>query len=120
MSEFGDVLMGKCMDFSVRIVNLYKYLTEEKKEFVLSKQLLRSGTSIGANLAEAQSAISKNDFISKVYISLKECSESLYWLQLLHKTEFLNSGEYNSMHHDCNELKSILVSITKKMTTADG
>lgn len=116
MSEFGDALMGKCMDFSVRIVNLYKYLTEEKKEFILSKQLLRCGTSIGANLAEAQSAQSKNDFISKAYISLKESNESLYWLLLLYRTEYLNKDEYDSIRHDCNELKSILVSITKRMT----
>ena len=117
MSYFGEALMCKCMDFSIRIVKLYKYLTEEKREFVLSNQLLRSGTSIGANLAEAQSAISKNDFIAKAYISLKESNESLYWIKLLYKTEYINKEEYNSLLHDCNELKSLFVSITKKMTT---
>lgn len=116
MSEFGDKLMEKCMDFSIRTVNVYKYLTEEKKEYILSKQLLRSATGIGANLAEAQSAISKKDFIAKAYISLKEASESLYWLELLHKTDYLTKSEYEPLRKDCNELKSIFVSITKTMT----
>lgn len=117
MSEFGDKIMGKCMDFSIRIVNLYKYLTEEKKEYILSKQLLRSATSVGANLAEAQSAISKKDFVAKAYISLKEVTESLYWLELLYRTDYLKINEYESLRKDCNELKSLFVSITKTITT---
>ena len=113
MSTFGDDLMNKCMSFSVRIVELYKRLTEEQKEFVLSKQLLRSATSIGANLAEAQSAISGKDFIAKAYISLKESAESLYWIELLHRTKYLSEADYVLYKRDCEELKKLFVSITK-------
>lgn len=81
MSDSGDLIQNKCMDFAVRIVNMYKWLCSEKHEYVLSKQLLRSGTSVGANMAEAQAAISKADFLSKVYISAKECRESQYCLK---------------------------------------
>ena len=90
MSNAGDLLMEKSMSFAIRIVKLYKWLCDEQKEFVLSKQLLRCGTSIGANLSEAQSAISKPDFTSKVYISLKECMETQYWIELLYKTDYLD------------------------------
>ena len=82
-----NVIEIKSFDFAVRIVNLYKYLTNEKKEFVLSKQLLRSGTSIGANISEAQQAQSRADFLSKLEIALKEASETKYWLRLLYATE---------------------------------
>ena len=81
--EAENTARYKSKRFAVRIVRLYQYLCEEKREFVLSKQILRSGTSIGANLAEAECAISKKDFLSKIYIALKECSETLYWLELL-------------------------------------
>lgn len=101
------------MDFSIDIVNLYKYLCETKKEYVLSKQLLRSGTSIGANLVEAQSGISKRDFIAKVYISLKETAETEYWLELLYKTDFLTIDEYQSVNDKCKELCKLFNSITK-------
>ena len=101
------------MSFSIRIVKLYSYLKDEKKEYVLSKQMLRSGTSIGANLSEAQCAISKKDFLAKVYISLKESSETLYWITLLHKTNYLTEEEFNSIYKDCEELKKLLMSITK-------
>lgn len=110
MSE--NIVYDKSLDFSVRIVNLYKYLTTEKKEFVLSKQLLRSGTSIGANIAEADSSISKADFVAKIYISLKECSESKYWLKLLYKTEYIDEPQYKSLINDCSEIYRILASIT--------
>jgi four helix bundle protein len=113
MSEYGDFLMEKAMSFSIRIVKLYTYLKDEKKEYVLSKQMLRSGTSIGANLSEAQCAISKKDFLAKVYISLKESSETLYWITLLHKTNYLTEEEFNSIYKDCEELKKLLISITK-------
>ena len=113
MSEYGDFLMDKAMAFSIRIVKLYSYLKDEKKEYVLSKQMLRSGTSIGANLSEAQCAISKKDFLAKVYISLKESSETLYWITLLHKTNYLTQEEFNSIYKDCEELKKLLMSITK-------
>ena len=101
--------------FAVRIVNLYKYLRDEKKEFILSKQVLRSGTSIGANLAESECAISKKDFVSKVYLALKECMETLYWLELLFNTEYLSEQEYKSISNDCEELRKMLSSTTKTM-----
>ncbi len=110
-----NIALEKSMDFAVRIVNLYKYLCNEKSEYVLSKQLLRSGTSIGANLAESETAVSRNDFINKVYIALKECNESLYWLELLHRTEYLTDAEYDSIHADCLEIKKILSSTTKTL-----
>ena len=103
----------KSFQFAVRIVNLYKYLRKEKKEFVLSKQLLRSGTSIGANVAEAQQAQSRADFISKLSISLKEAAETNYWLRLLHATDYLDDAEFRSVHNDCRELERILTSILK-------
>ena len=86
--ELEHTVKYKSKRFAVRIVNLYKYLCNEKKEFVLSKQILRSGTSIGANIAESECAISRRDFLAKVYIALKECAETLYWLDLLYETEF--------------------------------
>ena len=109
MSSAKDLLMTKSMDFAVRIVNLYKWLCNEKKEFVLSKQLLRSGTSIGANLSEAQSAISKADFAAKVYISLKESKETLYWIELLYRTKYLDEKLYLSIYKDANEMVSLLL-----------
>ena len=82
MSDFGSLMEEKCMNLAIRIVNLCTFLNKEKKEFKIADQLFRSATSIGANFAEAQCAISRNDFIAKVYISLKECNESLFWLKL--------------------------------------
>ena len=108
-----NVILDKSMDFSVRIVRLYKYLRYEKDEYILSKQLLRCGTSIGANATEANEAISKYDFLNKMYITLKECSETLYWIELLHRTDYLSDKQYQSMTTDCRELKKILSSITK-------
>ncbi len=113
MENFGRFLRDKCMDFAIEIVNLYKYLCETKKEYVLSKQLLRSGTSIGANLVEAQSGISKRDFIAKIYISLKETAETEYWLELLYKTDYLSLDEYQSVNDKCKELCKLFNSITK-------
>ena len=113
MDNFGQFLRDKCMDFAIDIVNLYKYLCESKKEYVLSKQLLRSGTSIGANLVEAQSGISKKDFIAKIYISLKETAETEYWLELLYKTDYLTIDEYLSVNDKCKELCKLFNSITK-------
>jgi len=103
----------KSFQFAIRIVNLYKYLRKEKTEFVLSKQLLRSGTSIGANVAEAQQAQSRADFISKLNIALKEAAETNYWLRLLQATDFLSDAEFQSVHNDCRELEKILTSILK-------
>ena len=109
----NNIVEEKSFEFSVRIVNLYKYLTANKQEFVMSKQLLRSGTSIGANICEAQQAQSQMDFLSKMSISLKESYESDYWLRLLHKTEYINNDEYQSIVSDCRSLTKLLVSIIK-------
>ena len=105
----------KSKNFAVRIVNLYRYLCEEKKEFVLAKQMLRSGTSIGANLAEAEYAISDRDFLSKVYIALKESAETVFWLDLLFQTEYLTEMEYNSINEEALELLKMLKSTTKTL-----
>lgn len=113
MSDFGKLMQEKCMNFSIRVVNLCRFLNEEKHEYNMANQLFRSGTSIGANYSESQSAISKRDFISKVYISSKECSESLYWLELLFRTKYITEQQYNSINADCLELKKMLTSITK-------
>ena len=113
-----NVILDKSFDFAVRIVNLYKLLTAEKKEFVLSKQLVRSGTSIGANVSEAVRAQSTADFVAKLSTALKEANETDYWLRLLYKTEYLTAKEYDSINNDVNEIVSILVSILK--TTKGG
>ena len=106
----------KSKRFAIRIVHLYQYLSQEKKEYVMSKQLLKSGTSIGANIAESECAISKKDFLSKIYIALKECSETLYWLDLLHETSYLTPEEYHSIQYDCEELRKMLSSTTKTIS----
>jgi len=108
-----NIVKEKSEKFAIRIVNLYKYLSESKKENILSKQILRSGTSIGANLAEAECAISKNDFVSKVYIALKESSETQYWLRLLKNTNYITETEFDSLFADCNEITKILVKTIK-------
>lgn len=112
MSE--NVLLDKSKAFALRIIKMYKYLTEEKKEFILSKQILRSGTSIGANAREASRGQSKADFYAKLYISLKEADETQYWLELLYESDYLPETEYNTIYGECEELIRILVSITKK------
>ena len=109
----NNVVLEKSFAFSVRIVRLDKYLTTKKKEYILSKQLLRSGTSIGANVTEAQRAQSKADFKSKMSIALKEAYETDYWLKLYYKTEYLNTREYNSISTDNEELISLLIAICK-------
>ena len=108
----------KSLDFAKRMVLVYQYLCNEKREYVLSKQLLRSGTSIGANIAESQYASSRKDFLNKLYIALKECSETLYWLELLTSCDYLTGSEYQSLHQDCTELLKLLSAITK--STRDG
>ena len=108
-----NVVVEKSKAFAVRIIQLYKYMYENKKEFVMSKQILRSGTSIGANIAEAECAFSKKDVLAKMYIVFKECSETKYWLELLYKTEYLSKDQYNSIDSDCTELLKLLSSITK-------
>lgn len=108
-----NIVKDKSEKFAIRIVNLYKYLSESKKEKILSKQILRSGTSIGANLAEAECAISKNDFLAKIYIAFKESSETQYWLKLLKNTDYITNQEFDSLFADCNEITKILVKTIK-------
>jgi four helix bundle protein len=108
-----NVVKTKSFLFAVRVVKLYKFLTEEKKEFTISKQLLRSGTSIGANVREAEHAESKADFIHKLSISLKEANETEYWLDLLNETNYLKSSEYISIQNDIKEILKLLTSIIK-------
>ena len=108
-----NVLVKKSFKFAVRVVKLYKYLCNDKKEYILSKQLLRSGTSIGANINEAQDAQSKADFISKLSISLKEARESKYWIKLLKETDYLSDKEADNILEDLIEVIKLLVSIIK-------
>ena len=108
-----NVIKRKSLAFAKRIVKLYKYLCDEKKEYVLSKQLLRSGTSIGANVQEAECGISKKDFLAKMYIAFKECNETKYWLELLYLSEYFAKEEYDSLNNDAEELYKLLSSITK-------
>ncbi len=110
-----SVAKQKSMAFAKRIVKLYQYLTVEKKEFIMSKQLLRCGTSIGANIAEAVYGSSRKDFTAKLYIALKECAETLYWLELLHECEYITTSMYTSLQADCEELRKILSSSTKTL-----
>jgi four helix bundle protein len=99
--------------FAIRIVRLYQYLCNDKKEYVMSKQLLRSGTSIGANVSEAERAQSPADFYSKMSISLKEASETYYWLRLLNATDYLSNNAFYSMEADIKELIALLTTICK-------
>ena len=97
--------------FAIRIIRLYKYLVAEKQEYILSKQILRSGTSIGANVRESVNAQSTMDFISKLSIALKEANETEYWLELLHETDYLNDSQYQSIYADCRIILSTLTKI---------
>jgi len=108
-----NVIRDKSFDFSVRIVNLYKLLTGERKEYVLSKQLLRSATSIGANIEEGVAAFSKKEFVVKLQISYKEAFEAYYWIKLLYKTEFINEAEFKSLEKDVEEIIKLLTTILK-------
>jgi len=99
--------------FALRIVKAYKYLTNQKDEYVLSKQMLRSGTSIGAMMREAKFAQSRADFVNKASIALKEANETLYWIELLHDSEYIDDLSFNSLHQEADEITSILASIVK-------
>ena len=99
--------------FAIRIVNMYKYLKEEKGEYIMSKQVFRSGTSIGANAHEGRNAQSKADFTNKMNIALKEATETGYWLDLLHETKYLNDETFNSIINDCNRIIAVLTKIVK-------
>ena len=108
-------VQDKSFRFAVRIVKLCKILRNERQEYVLSKQLLQSGTSIGANISEAQQAQSRPDFLSKLSISLKETSETIYWLRLLEATDYLTKAEFDSIITDCVEIEKILTSSIKSL-----
>ena len=106
-----NIIAEKSFSFAIRIVKLYHYLSKKEQEYVLTRQLLRAGTSIGANIAEAQQAQSRADFISKLSIALKEASETNYWLRLLAATNYLSQKGANSMLADCRELEKLLTAI---------
>ena len=108
-----SILKNKSKAFALRVIRLYKYLCEEKKEYILSKQLLRSGTSIGANISEAFYGQSEADFVSKLSIAQKETGETMYWLELLHESEYLKRNEYDSIYSDAEELIRLLTSSIK-------
>lgn len=108
-----NIIIDKSFNFSVRIINLYKYLCYNKNEYILSKQILKSGTSIGANIEEAHGGVSKADFSSKISIAYKESRETSYWLRLLNKTGFISQKMFNSIYNDCEELSKILYTIIK-------
>jgi len=111
-----NVVLIKSKAFAIRTVRLYQYLTQKEnpqREFVLSQQILRSGTSIGANVRESRRAQSTNDFINKLYISLKEADETMYWLELLHETQYLTDEMFDSLNSDCEEMVKLLTSIIK-------
>ena len=109
-----NIIETKSFDFAIRIVKLYKHLSEDKGERILSKQVLRSGTSIGANVSEAQRGQTKPDFNAKMNVALKEANETYYWLRLLHSTDYLSDKEFESIEKDIREIIAILVSICKK------
>ena len=110
-----SVVYSKAKSFAVRIVKLGRYLNEDMKEYILSRQIVRSGTSIGANIAEAMCGCSEKDFLNKAYISFKECGETIYWLELLKEGEYISRDQFDSLHADAIELHKMLSSITKTL-----
>lgn len=110
-----SILKNKSKTFALKIIKMYNYLRDEKKEYVISKQVLRSGTSIGANIAEAFYAQSEADFIAKLYISRKEAGKTLYWIDLLKESSYINDDEATSISIDCDELLKLLTSSIKTM-----
>lgn len=108
-----NIILDKSKAFALRIIKLYQYLRNEKKETVMSKQLLRSGTSIGANTREAMRGQTKPDFYAKLNIALKEADETSYWLELLFESDFIDKKQFDGIYSDCEEIISLLVSITK-------
>lgn len=113
MAGKNNLLSEKSMDFAVRCVNLYKYLSQEKDEYIISKQLYRSGTSVGANIRESRNAQSTPDFINKLNIALKEADETQFWIELLYRTHYINESEYSSINNDIDEIISILTTSIK-------
>lgn len=108
-----NVIQSKSYQFSIRIVNVYKYLSSEKKDFVISKQILRSGTSIGANVEEAIGGQSRKDFLSKMSIAYKESRETSYWLRILKDTDYLKEKQFESLYFDLEEIQKLLTRIIK-------
>ena len=108
-----NIIVVKSKAFAIKIVKLSKFLNDSKKEFVLSKQIIKSGTSIGANVKEAIRGQSKADFYAKMNIALKEASETEYWLEILNETDYIDNKLFESLYSDCQELIKILISITK-------
>ena len=111
----ANAIQEKSRDFAIRVIGCYRYLVEQKREYVMSKQLLRSGTSIGANTRESRNAQSRMDFLNK----LKEADETAYWLDLLHATDFIDDKQYESIDTDCSELIKLLTSIIKSLKVTD-
>lgn len=111
----ANVIQDKTKAFAIKIVRCYQFLTEQKHEYVMSKQLLRCGTSIGANTRESKNAQSRMDFLSKLNIALKEADETDYWLDLLHECNYLDDQQYEPLAYDIQEIIRILVSIIKKL-----
>ena len=115
-----NITQQKSYSFAIRIVNAYKYLTNEQKEFILSKQLLRSGTAIGALVREGVHAQSRPDFLNKMNVALKEAYETEYWISLLHDTGYISQEMYQSIHEDSVELVKLLTSIVKTLKDSLG
>ena len=108
-----NAVREKSLAFAVRIVKLSRYIQEKFAEYILSKQLCRSGTSVGANIREALMAVSAADFLAKMHVALKEIYETEYWIELLYRTNYISDNEFQSIFNDCNELTKLLTSITK-------
>ena len=114
-----NIVLQKSKDFAIRIIKLYNYLQDNKNEYVLSKQVVRSGTSIGANIREAVRGFSRADFSYKMNIALKESNETEYWLELLHETGYIKENEFQSLYNDCCELSKLLTAIVKSSRSFD-
>lgn len=118
MSQSNSILKDKSFAFAIEVVKAYQLLVEEQREFIMSKQLLRSGTSVGANIREAKNAESLNDFIHKLGISQKECDETIYWLELLKETDYLNNDEFDNLSDQANQIlkmiRSTILTIKQK------
>lgn len=110
----NNVIADKSKQLALRIIKLHKYLVNEKNEYIMSKQILRSGTSIGANIREGLRGYSSSDFYFKFNLALKEAEETLYWLELLYESHYIEKQHFDSIYNDCNEIVRLLVSITKK------
>jgi four helix bundle protein len=113
MKKEDNLILVKSKDFALRIIKLYQFLTDEKKEFILSKQVLRSGTSIGANVRESINAQSKADFVNKLNIALKEANETEYWIELLHESGYINDMQFDSIYKDIGLLIGTFIKIIK-------